>query len=106
MDPELPMEASAVQVFPPSIEYAPDGPPLDDVVPTRATMFGALSAKSRLEVLPNNGGPNIPSVGETWRSSWRNPEMSPTALKSGTPAGGLARSSTTVSSRPSSLNVQ
>src|SRR6185437_9572349 len=107
-EPVLPDGAPAkgVQVLPPSVEKAPFWPLDPELVPTRATTSGAASAKSRLWVLPKIGSPNIPSGGETARSSWRNPPMSPTPESKGAPAGGLARSSTTVSSSPPSWKVQ
>ncbi len=59
--------ANGVQVAPPSVEVAPVCPPDDELVPTRATMSGAPSAKSRLVVLPKIGLANMPSGGETSR---------------------------------------
>ena len=69
--------------MPPSVEYAPRAPLAAEFVPTRATMAGAASAKSRLFVLPKIGLPNMPSGGDTPRSSCLNPAMSPTPLSSG-----------------------
>lgn len=65
---------------------------------------GDASAKSRLVVESRFGEVNI-IAGTASRSVCRKPPMSPRALSSGAPEGGLARSLTAVSSRPFTMGV-
>lgn len=65
---------------------------------------GLASAKSRLVVEVRLGEVNI-MPGTVSRSVCRKPPMSPSALSSGAPDGGLARSLTAVSSRPFTIGV-
>src|SRR5690349_11691900 len=73
-------------------------------LPTRTTVFGPASAKSRLVVDVRLGEVNI-MPGTASRSVCRKPPMSPSALSSGAPDGGLARSLTAVSSSPFTIGV-
>ncbi len=93
------------QFAPPSVENATWlslGRSASVKLPARTITAGLVSAKSRLVVLVKLGEPNI-FAGTLVRSSWRNPPMSPSALTSGAPVGGLIRSSTAVSSSPATV---
>jgi hypothetical protein len=71
-------------------------------LPTRTITSGRSSAKSMLVVDVRLGVRYIIG-GTAAKSSWRKPPMSPSAEYSGAPTGGLARSSTAVSSRPRTM---
>ncbi|CAM5623306.1 hypothetical protein SGRIM128S_05414 [Streptomyces griseomycini] len=73
-------------------------------LPARTTVSGFDSAKSRLVVEVKFGRVNIID-GTFVRSVCRKPPMSPSALSSGAPDGGEARSLTAVSSRPRTMGV-
>jgi hypothetical protein len=83
-----------------SVEKAMCGP--ESRLPTRTTVSGLVSAKSRLVVVVKFGWVNIID-GTFVRSVCRKPPMSPSALSSGAPDGGEARSLTAVSSRPRTM---
>ncbi|CAM5276495.1 hypothetical protein SPURM210S_04049 [Streptomyces purpurascens] len=104
MPPPLTPEGSvpANQLAPLSVENAMCGP--ESRLPTRTTVFGLDSAKSRLVVVVKFGWVNIID-GTLVRSVWRNPPTSPSALSSGAPDGGDARSLTAVSSRPRTIGL-
>ena len=102
--PPLTPEGSvpANQLAPLSVENAMCGP--ESRLPVRTTVFGFDSAKSRLVVVVKFGWVNIID-GTFVRSVCRKPPMSPSALSSGAPDGGEARSLTAVSSRPRTIGV-
>ena len=102
--PETPEgSVPANQLAPLSVENATCGP--ESRSPTRATIPGLVSAKSRLVVVVKFGEVNI-IEGTLVRSVWRKPPMSPRALSSTAPPdGGAARSLTAVSSRPWTIGL-
>ena len=71
-------------------------------LPARTMTAGFSSAKSRRVVEVKPGRVNI-IAGTASRVVCRKPPMSPSALTSGAPVGGLTRSSTAVSSRPAAI---
>src|SRR3954469_678614 len=89
--PPLTPEGSvpADQLAPLSVENAMCGP--ESRLPVRTTVSVWVSAKSRLVVVVKFGEVNIIG-GTSVRSVWRKPPMSPSALSSGAPDGGDARS--------------
>src|SRR3954453_13548024 len=97
--PPLTPEGSvpANQLAPSSVEKATWAPV--SWLPTLTMVFGLPAAKSRLVVVVKFGWVNI-ILGTAVRSVCRKPPMSPSALISGAPVGGLIRSWTEVSSRP------
>src|SRR3954469_15884677 len=102
--PPLTPEGSvpANQFAPLSVEKATCGP--ESRLPTRTTVFGVVSAKSRLVVVVKFGEVNIID-GTLLRSVCRKPPTSPSALSSGAPDGGEARSLTAVSSSPCTMGL-
>ncbi len=100
MTPEGSVPAN--QLAPLSVEKAMCGP--ESRSPTRTTVSGFVSAKSRLVVVVKFGWVNI-IEGTLVRSVCRKPPMSPSALSSGAPDGGEARSLTAVSSRPRTIGL-
>ena len=103
--PPLTPEGSvpANQLAPLSVENATCGP--ESRLPTRTTVPGFFSAKSRLVVVVKFGEVNIID-GIFVRSVWRKPPTSPSALSSGAPVGGEARSLTAVSSSPCTIGLR
>ena len=71
--------------------------------PARHTMLGASSAKSMLDVAKPGFRKN--AVGTTFTFACVKPLMSPNPLNNCGPLGGLARSSTAVSSMPTAFTL-
>src|SRR5450432_3550565 len=105
--PPLPagLAANSVQVRPSLVENPPSR---DPVVPTTASRFGLVPAKSTLVMLPiEPPGRIAPEAGDEVSVECANPLISPTALNSGAPDGAPElRLITAVKSIPLSKNCQ